>query len=128
MPTTPRPAVPAVPGLTVRDTTPAALVERLVPILRDVPFPARRWQVVTAAEIYGCDGVTREVLVRLPEAEFATPHDVIGVLAAVLTGRSLPVATMRGGAPAARPARPGAPSRVPHRAVARRPRLRRPAA
>ena len=73
MPSTPRPAVPAVPGLTLRDTSPAALAERLVPILRDVPFPARRWQVVTAGEIYGCDGVTREILARLPEAEYTHP-------------------------------------------------------
>ncbi len=120
---------PAVPGLSLRDTSPAALAERLVPILRDVPFPARRWQVVTAGEIYGCDGVTRELLARLPEAEYATPQDLLGILSAVLTGRPLPVTpAMRGGAPAGRLPRPGAPSRVPHRALAnRRPRMPRPA-
>ena len=130
MPSTPRPAVPAVPGLTLRDTSPAALAERLVPILRDVPFPARRWQVVTAGEIYGCDGVTREILARLPEAEYTTPQDLLGVLSATLTGRPVPLSpTMRGGAPSGRAVRPGAPARVPHRAVAaRRPRMPRPAA
>jgi hypothetical protein len=129
MTTPPRPGAPLVPGLTLRDTSPAALAERLVPILRDVPFPARRWQVVTAGDIYGCDGVTRELLVRLPEAEYATPQHLLGVLSAVLTGRPLPVtSTMRGAAPAGRP-RPGTPARVPHRALAnRRPRMPRPAA
>jgi hypothetical protein len=130
MPSTPRPVVPAISGLTLRDTSPAALAERLVPILRDVPFPARRWQVITAGEIYGCDGVTREILARLPEAEYTTPQDLLGVLSAVLTGRPAPVtAPMRGGMPTGRPARPGAPARVPHRAVAaRRPSMPRPAA
>ena len=129
MTTPPRPGAPLVPGLNLRDASPAALAERLVPILRDVPFPARRWQVVTAGDIYGCDGVTRELLARLPEAEYATPQDLLGVLSAVLTGRPLPVTpTMRGAAPAGRLARPGAPSRVPHRALAtRRPRMPRPA-
>jgi hypothetical protein len=127
--TTPsRPGAPLVPGLTLRDTSPAALAERLVPILRDVPFPARRWQVVTAGDIYGCDGVTRELLTRLPEAEYATPQDLLGVLSAVLTGRPLPVTpAIRGAVPAGRP-RLGAPVRVPHRALAnRRPRMPRPA-
>src|SRR6195952_1198728 len=129
MTTPPRPGAPLVPGLTLRDTSPAALAERLVPILRDVPSPARRWQVVTAGDIYGCDGVTRELLARLPEAEFATPQDLLGILSAVLTGRPLPVTpTMRGATPAGRLARPGAPARVPHRALAnRRPRMPRPA-
>jgi hypothetical protein len=129
MPSTPRPAVPAISGLTLRDTSPAALAERLVPILRDVPFPARRWQVVTAGEIYGCDGVTREILARLPEAEYATPQDLLGVLSATLTGRPVPLTpAMRGGTPAGRGGRPGAPVRMPHRAVAaRRPRMPRPA-
>jgi Protein of unknown function (DUF2795) len=129
MTTPPRPGAPLVQGLTLRDTSPAALAERLVPILRDVPFPARRWQVVTAGEIYGCDGVTRELLARLPEAEYATPQDLLGVLSAVLTGRSVPMTpAMRGTMPAGRVARPGAPARVPHRALAnRRPRMPRPA-
>src|SRR5579875_3222872 len=120
---------PPVPGLTLRDTSPAALAERLVPILRDVPFPARRWQVITAGDIYGCDGVTRELLARLPEAEYRTPQDLLGVLSAVLTGRPVPVTpAIRGGAPAARDTRNVAPARVPHRAIpARRPRMPRPA-
>jgi hypothetical protein len=128
MTTPPRPGAPLVPGLTLRDASPAALAERLVPILRDVPFPARRWQVVTAGDIYGCDGVTRELLVRLPEAEYATPQDLLGVLSAVLTGRPLPVTPAMRGTTAAGRARPGAPVRVPHRALAnRRPRVPRPA-
>ncbi len=107
-----------VPGLTLRDTSPAALAERLVPILRDVPFPARRWQVVTAGDIYGCDGVTRELLARLPEAEYATPQDLLGVLSAVLTGRPRPAGPRRCAGPRRpRRARPAGPARVPHRAV-----------
>ena len=130
MTTPPRSGAPLVPGLTLRDASPAGLAERLVPILRDVPFPARRWQVVTAGDIYGCDGVTRELLVRLPEAEYATPQDLLGVLSAVLTGRPVPVTpTMRGSTPAGRAARPAVPARVPHRALAnRRPSMPRPAA
>ncbi|MCD2193865.1 DUF2795 domain-containing protein [Actinomycetospora endophytica] len=130
MSTTPRPVVPAVPGLTLRDTSPAALAERLVPVLSELPFPARRWQVITAGEIYGCDGVTREILARLPEAEYATPQDMVVVLSAALTGRPLPVTSAaRGAAPAGRPARPGVPARIPHRALAaRRPSMPRPAA
>lgn len=113
MPPTPRPAVS---GLSSRDASPAALAERLAPILRDVPFPARRWQVLTAGEIYGCDGVTREILVRLPEAEYSTPHDLLGVLCATLFGRPVRAgAPTRGGASGGRAARPGAPVRVPHR-------------
>jgi hypothetical protein len=116
MTTSPRPAartVPPVPGL--RDVSPAALAERLVPILRDVPFPARRWQVVTAGELYGCDGVSRELLARLPDAEFSTPQDLLGVLSSVLSGRSLPVRPVR------------APARVPHRPAPHRPAPHRPA-
>lgn len=129
MSTTPRPVVPAIAGLTLRDTSPAALAARLAPILGDVPFPARRWQVITAGDIYGCDAVTREIIARLPEAEYATAQDLLGVLSAALTGRPLPITSpMRGSAPAGRSARPGALARRPHRAVAaRRPSMPRPA-
>jgi hypothetical protein len=135
MPTTPRPAPVAVPGLPRSECSPAALAERLLPILRELPFPARRWQIVTAGDLYGCDTVTRELLGRVPEADYAGAADVLGVLAAVLTGRPLPVTpTMRGPVPAGRAARPGAvpvrpdaPARVPHRALAaRRPGMPRP--
>ena len=134
MPTTPRPDPAAALGLAPRDCSPAALAERLVPILREVPFPARRWQVLTAGDLYGCDTVTRELLARVPEAEYASVADVLGVLSAVLTGRPLPVTpAMRGPLPAAgRPGapvvRPATPARVPHRTLAaRRPRMPRPA-
>lgn len=122
------------PSIT-RDLAPAVLAERLVPVLRDLPFPARRWQVVTAGDLYGCDGVTRELLVRVPEGEYATLNDLISALAAVLAGRPVPVsAPMRGPLPRPRPGHPGAalpgrpvaPARAPHRAVpARRPRMPR---
>ncbi|MEJ2867042.1 hypothetical protein WCD74_04650 [Actinomycetospora sp. OC33-EN08] len=135
MPTTPRPDLAAALAPVPRDCSPAALAERLVPILREVPFPVRRWQILTAGDLYGCDTVTRELLVRIPEAEYSSVSDVLGVLSAVLTGRPLPVTpAMRGPVPAgaARPGapvvRPGTPARVPHRALAaRRPRMPRPA-
>ncbi|MDL5157869.1 hypothetical protein [Actinomycetospora termitidis] len=136
MPTTPRPAMAAALGLAPRDCSPAALAERLVPVLRDLPFPARRWQILTAGDLYGADNVTRELLARVPEAEYATLPDVLNVLSAVLTGRPLPVTpAMRGPVPAPRTARPGAPvvrpdapARLTHRAIpARRPRMPRPA-
>lgn len=135
MPTTPRPGLATIAGLALRDCSPAALAERLVPILREVPFPARRWQILTAGDLYGCDGVTRELLARVPEADYAALPDVLEALSAVLTGRPLPVTPpMRGRAPAGRVARPGAPvahagthARIPHRAMAaRRPSMTRP--
>ncbi|WP_433801390.1 hypothetical protein [Actinomycetospora sp. CA-084318] len=136
MPSTPRPEPVVVPGLPLRECSPSALAERLMPILRELPFPARRWQILTAGDLYGCDTVTRELLGRVPEADYASASDVLGVLAAVLGGRPLPVTpAMRGPVPAGRAARPGAvpgrtpvPARMPHRALAaRRPRMPRPA-
>ncbi|GAA4842025.1 hypothetical protein GCM10023201_35280 [Actinomycetospora corticicola] len=135
MPSTPGHEPVVVPGLAMRECSPAALAERLVPILRELDFPARRWQILTAGDLYGCDTVTRELLGRVPEAEYASVHDVLGVLAAVLTGRPVPVTPpMRGPAPAGRAGRPGAmpvrataPARAPHRALAaRRPGMPRP--
>ncbi|MFC5065242.1 hypothetical protein [Actinomycetospora atypica] len=135
MSTTPRPGQASIAGLALRDCSPAALAERLVPILREVRFPARRWQILTAGDLYGCDGVTRELLARVPEADYAALPDVLEVLSAVLTGRPLPVTpAIRGRVPAGRPARPGVPgaqggmpARIPHRAMAaRRPSMPRP--
>ena len=93
MTTTPRPGLATIAGLALRDCSPAALAERLVPILREVPFPARRWQILTAGDLYGCDGVTRELLARVPEADYATVPDVVEALSAVLTGRPVPAST-----------------------------------
>jgi hypothetical protein len=47
---------------------------RLAVILADLAFPARWWQIITVANLYGADRITRAALARLPErSEF---HDV----------------------------------------------------
>lgn len=35
-------------------------------ILDGLAFPARRWEIVTTADLYGADAVTRQRLRRLP--------------------------------------------------------------
>ncbi|MHC1558461.1 DUF2795 domain-containing protein [Actinomycetospora sp. C-140] len=103
------------------------LPERLAAVLGDLAFPARRWQVLTAGEMYGIDTVTRGLLERLPERHYQSLGEVVGVLAAVLSGR--PVASV-GQAGPPRTARvaprrgPGAP--VPPRTARVHPGARRP--
>jgi hypothetical protein len=94
----------------------AGLPERLAAVLGDLAFPAHRWQVLTTADIYGVDTVSRSLLERLPERRYHSLGEIAGVLAAVITGRPVaavgqagpprtpPVATRRGPAvvPAAR--------------------------
>jgi hypothetical protein len=70
----------------------SGLPERLAAVLGDLGFPAHRWQVLTAAEMYGVDTVTRGLLERLPERRYHSLGEVAGVLAAVLSGR--PVAAV----------------------------------
>ncbi|GLZ46200.1 hypothetical protein Acsp06_23850 [Actinomycetospora sp. NBRC 106375] len=101
---------------------------RLAAVLGDLAFPAQRWQVLTAGEMYGTDTVTRGLLERLPERRYQSLGEVVGVLAAVLSGR--PVASV-GQAGPPRTARvaprrgPGAP--VPPRTARAHPGARRPA-
>lgn len=105
----------------------SGLPDRLAAVLGDLAFPADRWQVLTTAEMYGVDTVTRTLLQRLPERRYHSLGEIVGVLAAVLAGR--PVAAVgqagpprlprtaprRGPVTAATPARPVRP--VPHRPV-----------
>lgn len=102
-----RPAPVAGPAPGPFPLGPSELHERIAPVLRGLAFPAHRWQIVTEGDLYGCDGVTRELLVRLPEHRYQSVPEVVGVLAAVLAGRT--------------PDRPG-PVRLPshhHRATPR---------
>lgn len=116
--------------MTARPDRPASsapgpdLPDRLAAVLGDLVLPAQRWQVLTAAEMYGVDTVTRTLLERLPERRYHSLGEVVAVLAAVLSGR--PVAAVgragppriprtaprRGPVAAARPVRP-----VAHRPV-----------
>ena len=66
----------------------AAIRRRLAPVLRDLAFPALRWQVLTAADLYGADNVTRALLVRLPEHRYHSFAELVGVLAAAVDGRT----------------------------------------
>ncbi len=83
-----------------------ALGLRLAPVLADLTFPARRWQVVAVSDLYGCDGVTRGLVDRLPERTYSSLGDLVGVLAAVLSGRTVPPSPV---VPAQRPARAAVP-------------------
>ncbi len=54
-------------------------------VLADLNFPAQRWEILTQADMYGVDGVTRERLRPLPSR--STPYrdmqDIIEALEAV---------------------------------------------
>ena len=65
------------------------LPDRLAAVLTDLAFPAHRWQVLTAGELYGTDTVTRGLLQRLPERRYHSLGEIAAVLVAVLTGRSV---------------------------------------
>jgi hypothetical protein len=98
------------------------LPERLAAVLGDLVFPAHRWQVLTAAEMYGVDTVTRGLLERLPERRYHALGEIAGVLAAVLTGR--PVAAVGQAGPPRTPR--VADRRTPAVAPAARQVVRRP--
>jgi hypothetical protein len=94
-----RPAAPPPDGL--RD-----LHRRLAIVLSDLEFPAQRWQLIAAAEVYGSDTVTRAILERAPEQRYHTLPELVAVLGSLVRGR--PVAPVPS---AAGPV----PPRVPHR-------------
>ncbi|HJP74615.1 MAG TPA: hypothetical protein VJ914_10125 [Pseudonocardiaceae bacterium] len=56
-------------------------------VLADLTFPAQRWEVLTQADLYGVDAVTRERLRLLPTR--GTPYrdmqDIIDALEAAST-------------------------------------------
>ncbi|MDF2979916.1 MAG: hypothetical protein K0S40_4644 [Actinomycetospora sp.] len=118
--TTPRPARPAPLG-------PEGLREVLAAVLGDLVFPARRWQVLTAGDLYGVDTTTRGLLALLPERHYSSLAEIAAVITAVLAGRPVeavgqasrppmpPVAPRRGPVPAARRQVVRTPGRTPVR-------------
>jgi hypothetical protein len=58
-------------------------------ILAEVVFPARRWEIITAADMYGADGGTRQRLRRLPlrDRPFRSLRDVVEALDSALLPR-----------------------------------------
>ena len=49
-------------------------------VLDDVRFPARRWQIATAADGYGIDAATRTKIDQIPDREYTDVHDVVWAL------------------------------------------------
>lgn len=90
--------------------SPAFVEERVAPVLADLEFPARRWQVLTVADLYGVDTATRSLLELLPERRYHSLAEVAGVLAAVLV----------------RPPAAAAPAPAPPVPATRHPALARP--
>jgi hypothetical protein len=54
-------------------------------VLADVVYPARRWEIIIAADMYGADGQTRQRLRRLPlrDRPFRNLQDIVTALDAV---------------------------------------------
>jgi hypothetical protein len=110
--TTPRPARPAPLG-------PEGLRDVLAAVLDDLVFPARRWQVLTAGDLYGVDTTTRGLLTLLPERHYSSLAEIAGVITAVLAGR--PVGAVGHASPPPGPpvAPPRGPMPTPRRQVVR---------
>lgn len=104
---TPRPARPVPPASPAPNSS--GLPDRLAAVLGDLAVPAHRWQVLTTAEMYGVDTVTRSMLERLPERRYHSLGEIAAVLAAVLSGRSVAAVGQAG------------PSRIPRTAPRRGP-------
>lgn len=110
-------AQPARPGRPASSSPQASgLPDRLSAVLGDLVLPAHRWQVLTSAEMYGVDTVTRTLLERLPERRYHSLGEVVAVLAAVLAGRPVAAVGQAG------------PPRTPRTAPRRGPVVARPAA
>jgi hypothetical protein len=56
-------------------------------VLADLTFPAQRWEILTQADMYGVDGVTRERLRLLPtrSAPYRDMQDIIDALESAST-------------------------------------------
>ncbi|PVZ07746.1 hypothetical protein [Actinomycetospora cinnamomea] len=109
------------PERAVPPPAPEGLRAVLAAVLDDLVFPARRWQVLTAGDLYGVDTTTRRLLELLPERRYGSLAEIAAVVTAVLAGR--PVAAV-GQAPP-----PPSPRVAPRRGpspVAGRPAVRTP--
>jgi hypothetical protein len=51
--------------------------DRLRHVLAEQQFPAARWELLVAADLYGADAQTRRELRALPAARFRTLDDVV---------------------------------------------------
>jgi hypothetical protein len=60
------------------DTTDEA--PTLAEILRDLTYPAEKWQITTCAEIYGADVRTRRELYGLPARTYRTAAEITDIL------------------------------------------------
>lgn len=68
---------------------------RMSQVLHGLSFPAPKWRILTQADLYGADGVTRQLLHGLPVREYHSCADV----AAALRPRPARHAPPLGGAP-----------------------------
>ena len=50
---------------------------RLGQVLAGQPFPAARWELIAAADLYGADALTMSELHALPAVRFGTLADVL---------------------------------------------------
>ena len=112
---TARPERRPAPPFSEASGLPDRLAAVLAPVLDDLAFPAERWQVLTTAEMYGVDTVTRTMIERLPQRRYHSLGEVVGVLAAVLVGRPVAAVGQAG------------PPRMPRTAPRRGPVVARPA-
>lgn len=49
-------------------------------ILRDLTYPAEKWQITTCAEIYGADVRIRRELYALPARAYRSPSEIATAL------------------------------------------------
>ncbi len=49
-------------------------------ILRDLTYPAQKWEITTCADIYGADLRTRRELYGLPARSYEDPQDIARAL------------------------------------------------
>jgi hypothetical protein len=55
----------------------SACAWRLSIVLRELNFPAEKWRIQTAADLYGADVQTRIELQDLPEVIYSDIHEVV---------------------------------------------------
>ena len=61
---------------------------RLSSVLNEVRYPAQKWAILTAADLYGADVHTRIELLNLPEITYHNIDEVIAAVEAALNRRS----------------------------------------